>query len=480
MMFHQVAAAGNLLCLKSVKISFSFVPSVEKIVIGTLLLVSRVCVCGEAFTWESQPFTGSMSSGNLVPSSAILISGCSISQSLTMFQHANISCFSELPQHLTTLSCTSCRKSLESTSRCLIFDVIRRQNEAVVDGGDARCCSPGHTAKYGSYSQMDLELGQIIDVQLVQSNEVKSSYWMELKGLIRCLKKVEEEGVVISDLVTDRHSQIKAYMKKERTNFNNWFDVWHVAKGVFKKLETSGKKKMCKQVADWARSVSNQLYWCAASSDGDGEMVSEKWLSNLNHITNVNEGHGERFPKFLHGELEDRDWIKKGSLAFQEMEKFVRGRLLVEDIKKLFQAEQTSALEAYHNVVFHFEPKALHFFYGPIKARLYIAALHFNENSSREQAVNKRGDPIYSVAYPKGRKGNGIPREVKVKQTYNYAVKLMEEVIRLRLEFGSNRESRKSFEAAVRNCPAPIADSYKHVPKTELAERHICRFNKKC
>ena len=38
---------------------------------------------------------------------------------------------------------------------------------------------------------------------------------MELEGLIRCLKKVEEEGVVISDLVTDRHSQIKAYMKKK-------------------------------------------------------------------------------------------------------------------------------------------------------------------------------------------------------------------------------------------------------------------------
>ena len=81
--------------------------------------------------------------------------------------------------------------------------------------------------------------------------------------------------------------------------------------GVFKKLETSGKKKKCKQVADWARSVSNHLYWCAASSDGDGEMVSEKWLSILNHITNVHEGHGERFPKCLHGELEDRDWIKK-------------------------------------------------------------------------------------------------------------------------------------------------------------------------
>ena len=44
------------------------------------------------------------------------------------------------------------------------------------------------------------------------------------------VKKVEEEGVVISDLVTNRHSQIKAYMKKERTAIHHWFDVWHMAK----------------------------------------------------------------------------------------------------------------------------------------------------------------------------------------------------------------------------------------------------------
>lgn len=37
-------------------------------------------------------------------------------------------------------------------------------------GGDARCCSPGHSAKYGSYSLMDLESGMILAVELVQVN----------------------------------------------------------------------------------------------------------------------------------------------------------------------------------------------------------------------------------------------------------------------------------------------------------------------
>jgi len=48
------------------------------------------------------------------------------------------------------------------------------------------------------------------------------------------------------------------------------------------------------------------------SSEGDGEMVLEKWLSILNHVANVHEGHGERFSKYEHGVLEDRTWIKQG------------------------------------------------------------------------------------------------------------------------------------------------------------------------
>ena len=82
--------------------------------------------------------------------------------------------------------------------------------------------------------------------------------------------------------------------------------------GVYKKLEAAGKKKGCKKVKDWARSVSNHLYWCAASSNGDGELVQQKWLSILNHVTNVHQGHGDRFPRCLHDELEEREWMIRG------------------------------------------------------------------------------------------------------------------------------------------------------------------------
>ena len=81
---------------------------------------------------------------------------------------------------------------------------------------------------------------------------------------------------------------------------------------MFKKLNAAGKKKGCQKVKDWARSISNHMYWCAASSNGDGELLQQKWLSILNHVTNIHEGHGDKFPSCQHGPLEERAWMIKG------------------------------------------------------------------------------------------------------------------------------------------------------------------------
>lgn len=85
-----------------------------------------------------------------------------------------------------------------------------------------------------------------------------------------------------------------------------------ILSGVFKKLEALGKAKKSEVVGQWARSISNHIYWCAMSSDGNGELVYEKWTSILNHVCNIHEGHGQQFQICEHGDLEDRAWIKKG------------------------------------------------------------------------------------------------------------------------------------------------------------------------
>ena len=46
-------------------------------------------------------------------------------------------------------------------------------------------------------------------------------------------------------------------------------------------------------------------------------MVKAKWLSLLNHVANIHEGHSDLFPVCLHGDLDDeegrpRKWMEDG------------------------------------------------------------------------------------------------------------------------------------------------------------------------
>ncbi|KAL3890946.1 hypothetical protein ACJMK2_003215, partial [Sinanodonta woodiana] len=145
------------------------------------------------------------------------------------------------------------------------------------------------------------------------------------------------------------------------------------------------------------------MYWCAASSCGDGEGVQQKWFSILNHVANIHRGHGDKFLQCEHEQLDNREWIKYGSNAHTEVEKVFKGRLLATDIKKLSPAEQTSGLESFHRVICFFAPKSLHFFHAQMEARLYLGTLHFYENVNRVQAVTLDGSHQYRVSFPKGR-----------------------------------------------------------------------------
>ena len=80
--------------------------------------------------------------------------------------------------------------------------------------------------------------------------------------------------------------------------------------GLRKKLENLAKKKDCALVYKWQRSIINHLYWCIASTtDGNGEVITAKWLSLEGHIRNKN------FTKCCHGRLvgqvRQKKWFKR-------------------------------------------------------------------------------------------------------------------------------------------------------------------------
>lgn len=64
-----------------------------------------------------------------------------------------------------------------------------------------------------------------------QSNEVTSSNAMELEGLKRGLKYLQERGINVETFISDRHRSIAKYMREQQPDIDHFYDVWHVAKG---------------------------------------------------------------------------------------------------------------------------------------------------------------------------------------------------------------------------------------------------------
>ena len=49
-----------------------------------------------------------------------------------------------------------------------LLSLLKSAGTKLTLGGDGRADSPGHSAKYGSYTVMDLEQHVVVDMQLVQ------------------------------------------------------------------------------------------------------------------------------------------------------------------------------------------------------------------------------------------------------------------------------------------------------------------------
>ncbi|MES9883742.1 MAG: hypothetical protein ABW185_23060 [Sedimenticola sp.] len=88
--------------------------------------------------------------------------------------------------------------------------------------------------------------------------------------------------------------------------------VFSFSAAVKKKVEAAGKRKGCEILCQWSPSISNHLYFCAAFSNGNGELLVEIWTSLMNHVADVHDGHGLLYPSCQHGELDDRLWLKRG------------------------------------------------------------------------------------------------------------------------------------------------------------------------
>ena len=137
---------------------------------GSQLFVTLECMNNHKYSWQSQPMLEGMAAGNLLLSSSILLSGSTFTKVASLADILNLKIFSE--------------KTFYNIQNKYLLPVInefwlKEQNSTFSElggrdlwlSGDGRCDSPGHNAKYGTYTMIDQKTDKIVDFKVVQVSE---------------------------------------------------------------------------------------------------------------------------------------------------------------------------------------------------------------------------------------------------------------------------------------------------------------------
>ena len=93
-----------------------------------------------------------------------------------------------------------------------ILNQLKEQGSCRLSG-DARCDSPGHNAKYSTYSFMDQTTNRIAVMIITHVTEAKG------------LKFLRKNGVTLDQITTDRHSQIRKHTRENEKDTIHQFDI---------------------------------------------------------------------------------------------------------------------------------------------------------------------------------------------------------------------------------------------------------------
>lgn len=141
---------------------------------------------------------------------------------------------------------------------------------------------------------------------------------MELEGCKRSFQFLKRLGLSIPVFISDWHQSVAKWIRESCPSTNHYFDIWHVARKITKKLLKASKENGCEVISSWIRGIRKHLYWCATSSKpGFGSLISAKWHSFLWRVANKHKNHPDPlYTECNHGDLEWRKWIKVGNFQF--------------------------------------------------------------------------------------------------------------------------------------------------------------------
>ncbi|XP_051965218.1 uncharacterized protein LOC127631208 [Xyrauchen texanus] len=275
--------------------------------------------------------------------------------------------------------------------------------------GDGRCDTPGFSAKYCHYTFMLDDTKEMLHTELVQVTEATSSVTMEPLAFKRGMTELMDQGLDVEVMATDRSTSIQKIMREQFPNVQHQFDIWHTAKGFRKKMQNKGKKKSNEILHAWTRSVVNHMWFACATSKGDIKALKRRWKSITHHVCNEHEWTDDNREQHRcdHATLSDQEqkkrmWMKKDSVAFQDLSSLVLDKRLLRDMDKMALFKHTGPLEVFHSALLKYIPKRQAFSFQGMKERCYLAILEHNENIvKRKQDTTKTGQARFNQVFCK-------------------------------------------------------------------------------
>ncbi|XP_072276500.1 uncharacterized protein [Pyxicephalus adspersus] len=367
----------------------SAIAGFEKHISGTMLTVIGRCYNDHtSCLWQSQPMKGRTCMGDLIGTAAVLFSGSNIKKVDEMFRFMGVPFVS--PKRYAVLQ------------KKYLFPVVdlhwlneQQQSRDFFLGhpiclvGDSQSGIFGKGGRFCAYTFLESTTKKVLNVHVVHSANQKSPMTMENLAYKNCLDNLLDEGLTIETVCTAKHHNLQCTMEEQYNSISHKYDIWEYCKSFRKKLTAASRKIGCAKIAKWIPELTNHLHYSTCSASNQVQLVHQKWLSYLYHITGQHSWDDFReFGACAHRpltpeETEQWPWLTQNSPAYQQVRGILTNKSLLDDLDNIamfFHKGQTALL---HSFMLKYRQERLHFELETLEARMKLAALAYNNSTQR-------------------------------------------------------------------------------------------------
>ncbi|KAK3751567.1 hypothetical protein QZH41_017779 [Actinostola sp. cb2023] len=234
--------------------------------------------------------------------------------------------------------------------------------------------------------------------------------------------------------------------RSRATDFTDIFhslDVWHKSKSIRKCLGKVAALRGMKKVKEWTDHIIRHFWYCCSAckpiegvSDQQAEeIMKDKWIGLLHHVTNSHEWVGGQCD---HDTLVDHDnlkWFDRRDKDFEALQKVILEPLLLSSFKYYVRFRHTGSIECVNSLSLAYASKRCSYSYKAYRVRKQLSAIDWNYHIELPTATSKTGEMVVSRKFnPRTREWTS--KTIKEKKGYEYIPILTANILKLRTDDG--------------------------------------------